>query len=187
MRDVVAENFGLAIAFLCPGLLVLVGLSFFNDPLAQGLRTVASADSSLGGFVFIVVASAGLGVFISNARYFLFDRGLLKVPLLGVPDPAPDSGVVRRVGDRAAAWDVLRDQFYRYYQFSSNTAVALALVFVSWWWKTGHIPAIRLVVAFGVAELVLVAGAVDTIKKYRTRTNHLTESEPLIKMAEADR
>jgi hypothetical protein len=180
MRDVVAENFGLAIAFLCPGLLMLLALSFFSPALSGGLSAAASAESTIGGFVFILVASMGLGVFVSNARYFLFDRGLLRLPFLGIPEAAPDTGVLRRSGDRAVAWDVLRDQFYRYYQFSSNTAVALGVVFVAWWWKIDHAPAAKLVVAFLAAEVILAAGAADSLKKYRTRTNRLSESEPLI-------
>jgi hypothetical protein len=181
MDDKLSRAFGHVIAFLIPGFVALWGLSYIVGDIRAWLGTAGSASTTVGSFFIVVIASLGLGVFVSGARYFVFDEGLLNYDWFSVPAPAPDDVEARRLEERTqSAYEDLRDQFYRYYQFYANAAVALALSFIAWaatgaaatipWWAvTG---------GFLLGELVLVASARDSITKFRNKKRALLSALP---------
>lgn len=163
--DKIARYFGYVIAFLAPGFLGLWALSKYSDEIKNWLGRAGQANTSVGDFLFVLVASLGIGVFLSGVRYFVFDKALFQVPWLKVPAPVADEAEARRMeGGKQVVYDDLRDQLYRYYQFYANTSVALALVFVAWWPPERSVAA-----AFLVTELVLVASARDSLCKFRRK------------------
>jgi hypothetical protein len=170
--------YGLVIAFLLPGFLTLWAISMI-EPIARGwLGTAASADAKLGGFLFAVLASLGLGLLVSGIRFFLFDSVLLKLPLIGIPK-APEVDQRSRKEHEGAYQDA-RESHYCYFQFYANTAVALLIVAAiatirhlalggSMWGPAVWGGAI-LLVAF---EVFLYFAARDCIRRYHQRVQSL--------------
>ena len=138
MDEKAAKWFSYVIAFLAPGFVGLWALGYHVEEIRGQLGSSQAAGTEVGGFLFVVLASVGLGVFLSGVRYFLFDRFLFGwvgqyMPLLHVPPRVPDALEVARLQEKAnEAFQELNEQFYRFYQFYSNTAVALALSFGAW-------------------------------------------------------
>ena len=162
-RDLVAENFGLLIAYLAPGLLALAALSFAYEPFGTWFRASAGPGTSVGSAFVLFVAAAGMGVAVQGARWVLFENVLLKMTGPAAPDWSDDRMEDPDVRSRMAE---LRDQHYRYYQFYAGLAVALLLLgvaalgasAVSFGWRT-TIPVLA-------AELVLVFSARHTLTRY---------------------
>jgi len=167
-----AEKFPKFIAFLIPGFLSLWGLSRYVGDVRQWLGTASSASTSVGGFLFVVLASLGLGVFVSGVRYFLFDKFLLR---WGVPKQVSDEEEAARTDALTqAVYEDLRDQFYRYYQFYANTAVALVFALVLWWFGGGlaALPGSKRAAVLSGAVVALVFlyfSARDSITKFRNK------------------
>jgi hypothetical protein len=71
MKDVTAKNFGVVIAFLLPGFILLWGLSFSSDLVSTWLAKSSSGSASVGGFLYSTIASLALGLIVSAARWAL--------------------------------------------------------------------------------------------------------------------
>ena len=78
-QDQLGKSFGLIIGFLIPGMVGLYGVSLHVETI-EGWFSVASTaqSSSVGGFLFVLVASIGVGVFISNVRWLVLERWIWK-------------------------------------------------------------------------------------------------------------
>ena len=59
-----------------PGIRGLWALGYHVEEIRGWLGSSQAAGTEVGGFLFVVLASVGLGVFLSGVRYFLFDRFL---------------------------------------------------------------------------------------------------------------
>src|SRR5438132_12180024 len=74
MKDLNQDNFGLLIAFLLPGFILLWGLSFSYPGVASWLTTNSGEHSSeVGGFLYSTLASLALGLLISGVRWRVVD------------------------------------------------------------------------------------------------------------------
>jgi hypothetical protein len=132
MHETIPKYFGLTIAFLAPGLLGVYALSFFAPPVADWLALAPQQDVNFGGFLFALIASIGMGVFVSGLRCLTLDKVMPECPPTDYAKLAdPD---VQRVVEFA------RVHHYQFYQFYSNTIWALALVFAAWWWTADPRP-----------------------------------------------
>ena len=178
-----SRYFGLVIAFLLPGFLALWAISIV-EPIAGGwLGSAASTQTNVGGFLFAVLASLGLGLLISGMRWMLFDRFLLRLPYIGVlPTPKIDQRSRER---HEATYRDLRESHYYYFQFYANTAVALLIaapiVATSHLVRGGSVGGVAWVLA-GVAialELFLFIAARDCIEKYRRKIQSLVGPSPV--------
>jgi hypothetical protein len=124
MHETIPKYFGLTIAFLAPGLLGLYALSFFAPPVAEWLGLAAHQNVNIGGFLFALIASIGMGVFVSGLRWLVLDWAMPKCPQLDY-SKLSDPNVERAV-------EFARVHHYQFYQFYANTLCALVLVFVAW-------------------------------------------------------
>lgn len=61
MRDITSSNFGIAIAYLLPGLVVVWGLTATVPPLRYLFFLPAEGQPSIGGFLFLTIISLGAG------------------------------------------------------------------------------------------------------------------------------
>lgn len=82
MKDEIPKYFGLLLAFVLPGFVGLWALSYFEPTLGQWFSTAADKDTSVGSFFFVVLASIGMGVFVSGLRWLLTEAML---PLFPAP------------------------------------------------------------------------------------------------------
>ena len=93
-KDSIDRYFGLAISYLMPGMVALFGLSYRVPDLRSWFGFVAQHDTTFAGFLFVMVASLGVGVMLSAVRSFVLGavsrgrdcRGLVRV---AAPGPVP--------------------------------------------------------------------------------------------------
>ena len=91
------------------------------------MDAASNREQSVGIFLFVLLASLALGVVISGVRALVIDK-LLRARLLrslSVPKLNLDWSKVDEA--KLPILIAIRDGHYRYYQFYSNTAVALVL------------------------------------------------------------
>jgi hypothetical protein len=152
-----SEYFGLMIAFLVPGFLAVWAISSL-DPVAGGwIGTASQQQTTIGGFLFVVLASLGIGVFISGIRSVL--EGMILNPGPNIDE--------RNRREHESVYKDLRDQHYRFYQFHGNTAISLALAYMILLGRDRVNAAVT--IAWLLAEIVLLFNAAKQIRAYRAK------------------
>lgn len=167
MGEVSGRNFGLVIAYLVPGFIVVLGTTFFS-PLVRGwLMSDAGTQPTVGGFLFITLASVAAGMVASAVRWAVVDS---LHHATGVKEPRWD---FRELQENLSAYTLLVEFHYRYYQFYSNTLIAIALAYGSHILaECGWCGGPRWVdLGFVIVEAVLFAASRDTLRKYYARAS----------------
>ena len=166
MRDVTSENFGLLIAYLLPGFVVLWGARPLVPGVALWLAASPGTAPTVGGFLYATLGSVAAGMFVSALRWAVIDTLHHHT---GIPEPRWDFA---RFPANAAAIDSLVYDHYRYYQHYANMLVALGIAYAAraWageifpgqggWWDLG----------FLLVGVVLYLGSRDALRKYYQRT-----------------
>jgi hypothetical protein len=73
VKDVTSENFGLLIAYVLPGFVLLWSLAPVLDHHRGWLGQANGDQPTVGGFLYVTLASVGLGQFVSTLRWLLMD------------------------------------------------------------------------------------------------------------------
>ncbi len=120
-RESSINDVGLLIAYVLPGFTLLWGVSSAIDGLAPWLGS-ATEMPSVGGFLYVTVASVGVGLTLSTIRWLIIDPIHHRT---GIHRPTWDFS---RLGENVQAFRVLVEVHYHYYLFHANTLVALLLV-----------------------------------------------------------
>jgi len=166
VKQVSTDNFGLLIAYLLPGFVALWGVGFFSDTARSWLAVSPMTAPTVGGFLYVTLGSTAAGLIVSAVRWFLLDRLFHRT---GIPEP---TWQFAHLQDRLASFETLVEYHYRYYQFYSNTLIALTFTYVSWLVRFPRGP--RLAdLGIVLIGLVLFFGSRDTLSKYYTRTSML--------------
>lgn len=162
MDDLTTRRFGLLIAYIVPGFVMLVGIGSLSEPVWGWLVGVGVGGPSFGAVLYVAVASVAAGMTASVLRWAVLDT-LHRIT--GLRRPALDES---RLAERLDAYDYLVEQHYRYYQFYGNTLVAVVLAFAMWR-ASPHSAALPV----GWPESVLIvltgvfaAGSRDALRKY---------------------
>src|ERR1039457_2421302 len=152
MKDVTDKIFGVIIAFLLPGFLLLWGLSYSRPELATWLITMSSKDAPvIGSFLYATIASLALGLLISAVRGAIVDRFFYH--LTGLQSPNINSSKLKDK-ETLAAFTAAIENHYRYYQYYANSVVAIAAAFASYVIEKG-LPSIPIVTLVAAILLVL--------------------------------
>jgi len=171
VRDVNRDNFGLLIAYLVPGFIVVWSLRPFLGDAQAWLGTAAEGSPTVGDFLYGTVAATAAGLVVSAVRWAVVDRLYHRT---GVSEPRWDFA---KLAKRLPVFETLVEYHYRYYQFYANTLVAL--VFTSGVaLMQGRLP---FTTAFGNVTLVLVVGFLiaasrDALKKYYRRVGDVVRA-----------
>lgn len=118
MKPVTHQSLGIAIAYLIPGFAVMAAISLHLPPVHIWLGASGPEAPTVGGFLYITVASLATGLFLNSTR------GLVLDPLyhrLGVRKNAWDYS---RLQSNLAAVEFVLAYQYRYYQFTGNMFLA---------------------------------------------------------------
>jgi hypothetical protein len=117
---------------------------------------------NLGGFLYVVLASVGLGMTASAVRWAVLDS---LHTLTGLKRPNLDES---KLEQHLSAFDYLVEKHFRYYQFYGNSIVALLTAYAAWRVGGGVSP-----LPYGGAEALLVfivavftAGSRDALRNY---------------------
>jgi hypothetical protein len=174
MRDLTQDNFGLLIAYLLPGFVVLWGTAYHVEAIQLWLQSTAPNAPTIGGFLYATLASTALGLVISAVRWASVDRIL---GWMGVRQPEWNFD---QFSERLAAYEVLVANHYRYYQFYANMLIAVLCTYLSrlMGQKTWHGGEGWIAVGVVLVEAILFVGAWDTLRKYYIRTGALLTAKP---------
>lgn len=67
------NDFGHVIAYLVPGFLLIVSIGPIDPKLQRLLALPATEQPTLGGFLYITIASLAVGLLASTVRWLLID------------------------------------------------------------------------------------------------------------------
>lgn len=161
------RNFGLLIAYVLPGFVILLGAGSMSDAVRVwlvGVSTASTSGPTVGSVLYVGLASIGSGMTASVVRWALVDT---THHLTGLVRPSLDES---RLTERLDAFDYLVEQHYRYYQFYGNSLVALAAAYTMWRCsphaatvELGWVEALLLMIS-----AVFAAGSRDALRKYYT-------------------
>ncbi len=168
MKEVSSSNFGLLIGFLLPGFAVLWGVSYFSETVAHWLAG-SGTTPTVGGFMYVTLASVGAGVTVSTVRWLVIDT---IHRWTGIRQPRWNFA---RLQDNVGAYNVLNDIHYKFYLFHANGLIALMFVYVARRLHHGIFtaPIGWLDLGFMVLSLVLFVGSRDMLRKYFARVSQL--------------
>lgn len=174
MQDQLGKSFGLVIGFLIPGMIGLYAAALHVEMFREWFGVAARAESSsVGGFLFVIVASIGVGVFISSLRWLVLERWIWR------RTPPEHDASRRRDTQTELVYQNLVWQYYQFYLFAANTMFALVLLYASWLaaelLSAGFRPGLCLPAALlAPASYVLYTAAEDSLGRYnKRRTNVL--------------
>ncbi len=164
MKDITTTSFGLVIAYLLPGITSLYGLSFWFSDLEKMFRSFLTAESSVGLFLIVVLASLVMGLVVNSARWLLFERS------------ESDSLQKEDLGNLGTDKVILEaylariDENFRYHQAYGGLAIALPFLFSGWLWNSwsslSGLQIFRSLVATFAIEVITVAAAFESLKRY---------------------
>ena len=126
VKDITEKNFGLLIAYVLPGAVALIGISRFSAVVRSWLMSPSDAGPSVGGFLFVTLASVAAGMTASAVRWALIDTLHHRT---GIAKPTWDDS---KLPERLHAFEALVENHYRYYQFYSNSLVAMLFSYATW-------------------------------------------------------
>ena len=168
MQQVNSSNFGLLIAYLLPGFAVLWGIALFSETVRTWLGTAPSQAPTVGGFLYVTLASVGAGMAASTVRWLIIDS---IHQATGIREPRWNFSTL---AERVAAFQSLIEYQYRYYQFYGNTLVALVFVYAAHRMTVGSVAELGWIdVGFAVLAVAFFAGSRDTLRKYYQRSADL--------------
>jgi hypothetical protein len=172
MGEVSGKNFGLVIAYLLPGFVLLWTTSDLLVEVQTWFGGASAAGPTVGGFLYVTLASLAAGLTLSAVRWLVLDP---LHHLTGVRKPNWDFSQLQA---KFTAFEGLVENHYRYYQFYASM---LLVMFIA----TAHPRRVSLVlegkgyVHTGIGVLLILLFFVasrDALSKYYARTGKLLEN-----------
>lgn len=164
-----SRNFGILIAYVVPGFAALCGLSLIVPELEHWLFGAGVDGPTVGGVLYITIASVGAGMTCGVLRWAILDR---INELTGLRRPVLDD---RKLEQRLGAFSRLVEDHYRYYQFCGNTLIAMTVGYAAWRISLAETEAGLgwIDASFWAIAIVFVAGARDALSRYHRRAEVL--------------
>lgn len=168
MPSVTRDNFGPLIAYLVPGATALAGISQLSPVVRSWWAAAPSDTPTIGGFLYLTVASLAVGMTVTAIRWALID---LVHSLTGLKMPALDFS---KLGANVQAFNLLIEIHYRHYQYYANMFIAVLIAYVCYRTKIGgHSPLGWIDAGFVALEAIFFVTSRDTLRKYYFRSGQL--------------
>ena len=159
------RSFGIVVAFVVPGWILLVGLSLRFPEIQPWITGPIDSSPTIGGFLYAILASIALGMVSSTIRWLVVD------PLVTRSQPNSPEPDFRELRDSHEAMKSLVEAHYRFYQFHGNSLIAVFYSATERWiylgFRVGEFVVIIMLTA------ILFVGAWDTKRKYDRRAARL--------------
>lgn len=169
LKEISSSNFGLLIAFVLPGFTALWGASYLSPVLRSWLIAADPSGPTVGGFLYVTLASVACGLTVSTVRWATIDW---IHHYTGLPRPRWDFS---RLQEHFAAYKILNEIHYKFYLFNSNTLISVVFVFVA---RRIHLGFWTAPFGWGDTGLLLLAvilyiGSRDTLRNFYERVSDL--------------
>jgi hypothetical protein len=172
MKEVSQKNFGLVIAYVVPGLVVLWGVSYFSDTVKAWLSTANGGPPTVAGFLYVSLGSLAAGLTVGAIRSVTID---LVHHWTGLRQRELDFSDFQA---KFWAFNQIVESHYRYYQFYAHMAIAMIFVFVVKAAMTQNRHDLAWpCVALGILEAVLIASSRGALRDYYSRAADLLGGE----------
>jgi len=165
MTEVSTRNFGLLIAYVLPGVVGLAAVSRYSEAVRSWFGLPPASAPTVGGFLYVTLASVGAGMTISIVRWLLLDWLHHRT---GVPRPDWDFSRLQR---NLSAFYAIVENHYRYYQCYGNMLIALGIVAATQL-RPGVDTVLPQPLILAAAGLLYV-GSRDALQKYYSRASAL--------------
>lgn len=152
-------EFGTVIAFVAPGFVGFYAVSYHVATARAWLDAASNKEQTVGVFLLVLLASIAIGLILSGVRQLVIDRILCSRWLGGYALPRLNLDWSQIDDKNLSVLTTIRDGYYWYYQFYSNSCIALTLLLAArakssapglHWWQWA-------VISFGVVALLLSA------------------------------
>lgn len=146
-----------------------MGVGLICDPVGRWIAGGGTETATIGGFLYVTLASVGAGMTVSAVRWALIDR---LHHATGIRRPNWNDALLDR---KIPAFEYIVEQHYRYYQHYGNGLIAVLFTYGVWRFSMETTPNPLGVIDAGVLIIVLVfyAGSRDTLRHYYRRTSIL--------------
>lgn len=177
MNDFIRQNFGLLIAYILPGFVVVSGAAIVFPQIRLLLIPTLGLADGVESTAFVALATLLAGMVVSSLRWVLVDT---LHHLTGLRRPQWNDAELQA---KLPAFSAIVENHYRYYQCHANLAVAFACVYLAW--RVRQSPfALWADEAFLLVEILLLATSRDNLRIYYARTSRLLGShQPLERSA----
>lgn len=163
------------IAYLCPGFLVLLGVSVYVPIVQEWLEIPAQGSIPIGGFLFVLLGSLTLGVIISGLRWATVNPVM---GALGLQKPEITvAELFQRPGDEPVKiLQTVNQGYYRYYQFYANILISVILtgILLAMSWRATWTEWIIASGAFAALVGILLGSAYDSLNRFYSNIEELT-------------
>lgn len=164
------QNFGIIIAYLLPGMIVLWGVSFQYETVAIWFYGDGTSEhSSIGGFLYSTVCSLLVGLFCTTLRWMIVD------PIHHFSGIHRPTWNYAKLQANIEAYTRLEENHYRYYQFYANSLVAWFIAYGFWRFSENPVILGPHDIGFLFLSFVLFMGSRDTLLKYYNRVEFLLD------------
>lgn len=168
MTSVTQANFGLLIAYLLPGAIVLATFAEFSPVLHAWLAEPAPNGPTVGGFLYATLASVGAGLTLSTLRWLILDTIHHRT---GVEPPDWNFATLQGNYDAFAG---AVENHYRYYQFYGDALLAMVMaIAVHWFWGERGLGRVDVVLLLLIPLFFL--GSRDALTKYYARSHDILQ------------
>ncbi len=166
MTEISQRSFGYLVAFVIPGWLVVLTVGQHSPLLRSWIGINAESAPTVGGFLYVTLASLAAGMIVSAIRWLVLDT---IHHWTGVEKPNWDFSLLQ--ANRAAVVTLV-EQHYRFYQHYGNLLVAIvvALANARAIFQSLAIPPALTTIAIGGLIILLFAASRDSLTKYYART-----------------
>ena len=154
---------------LRPGFVIVWGLSWHFPIIASWLAGPSQNAPTVGDLFYATLASVACGMFANMARWAILDTINHHT---GVRLPVWDFS---RLHERLAAYELLVEFHYRFYQFGANALIALLFTYIAyratprgWAYQWGTMD-----IGFVLVCVILFLGSRDALRKYYRRAGAL--------------
>jgi len=173
LTDFSGKNFGLLIAYVLPGFVLLYGLQPVSVPVREWLGISPSIPGSIESIFFVTVASTAAGMAVSAVRWLLIDS---LHDVTGLRRPTWDDGKLQANLD---AFEALVEAHFRYYQFYANSFVAsLFVLAIALAMKEAWASSSIALAVFALTNAAFLLMSRDTLRKYYRRSALLLGTHP---------
>jgi|SRR3982750_1797181 len=114
------DNLGIIVAFLIPGLVALVGISYFSKTVRQWVGLTEGQAPTFGGAVILLLAALAAGVLADALRELTIDEIHYRTGIQQASFSFADLDE-----KKLPQFQAIVDNYYCYYQFYGNMLICL--------------------------------------------------------------